>query len=262
VASAKAKPKQKSYVDAFANALAVFAASRSDDVLPRIPQIMAADFESGRSELWLWDDSSRSAYLTYSSGKDAGHRHDYAPEGEGAVGKIAQSRKPIENIVLSTFGGEDQEFARGLGFNHITAYPLVAREKLVGVLANYSSAPVPDELLAWWRMYSDVCAQRVQSALSSREKDRQITQLSLLFDATRLLNSTLDLAELLELILKIARGEVSADRGSVFLVDKKKQELWSIVAGDPGAVRARGRGSCGTDRRDDQYRRRLQAAVL
>ncbi len=59
---------------------------------------------------------------------------------------------------------------------------------------------------------------------------KQVTQLSLLFEATRLLNSTLDLAELLELILKIARNEVQADRGTVFLVDAKRQELWSIVA--------------------------------
>ncbi len=59
---------------------------------------------------------------------------------------------------------------------------------------------------------------------------KTIKQLSALFEATRLLNSTLDLAELLELILKIARAEVNADRGTVFLVDKEHQELWSIVA--------------------------------
>ncbi len=59
---------------------------------------------------------------------------------------------------------------------------------------------------------------------------QQVTQLSSLVEATRLLNSTLDLAELLELILKIARREVQADRGTVFLVDREHQELWSIVA--------------------------------
>jgi sigma-B regulation protein RsbU (phosphoserine phosphatase) len=66
--------------------------------------------------------------------------------------------------------------------------------------------------------------------LATQEKDKRINQLSLLFEATRLLNSTLDLAELLELILKIARTEVKAERGTVFLADKKRQELWSIAA--------------------------------
>jgi sigma-B regulation protein RsbU (phosphoserine phosphatase) len=59
---------------------------------------------------------------------------------------------------------------------------------------------------------------------------KTIKQLSALFEATRLLNSTLDLAELLELILKIARAEVNADRGTVFLVDNESRQIWSIVA--------------------------------
>lgn len=65
---------------------------------------------------------------------------------------------------------------------------------------------------------------------SLKESQRLVKQLSALFEATRLLNSTLDLAELLELILKIAREQVDADRGSVFLVDKEHKQLWSIVA--------------------------------
>lgn len=69
-----------------------------------------------------------------------------------------------------------------------------------------------------------------KQALTLEESHRIIRQLSALFDATRLLNSTLDLAELLELILKIAREQVDADRGTVFLVDKPHEQIWSIVA--------------------------------
>ncbi len=67
------------------------------------------------------------------------------------------------------------------------------------------------------------------TAVATQEQ-KTIKQLSALFEATRLLNSTLDLSALLELILKIARDEVNAERGSVFLVDKEHQQLWSIVA--------------------------------
>jgi phosphoserine phosphatase RsbU/P len=81
------------------------------------------------------------------------------------------------------------------------------------------------------------------AAAPAKDLEKQVAQLSLLFEATRLLNSTLDLAELLELILKIARTELKADRGSVFVLDRKSpqdvrhiggnsgpKELWSIVA--------------------------------
>jgi len=67
-------------------------------------------------------------------------------------------------------------------------------------------------------------------ALSPEQSRKTISQLSRLFEATLLLNSTLDLAELLDRILQIARTECHADRGSVFLVDAKNKQLWSIVA--------------------------------
>src|ERR1051326_3259381 len=84
---------------------------------------------------------------------------------------------------------------------------------------------------------------KATAAAPAKDLEKQVTQLSLLFEATRLLNSTLDLAELLELIVKIARTELKADRGSVFVLDRKapdavgprgpdaeSKELLSIVA--------------------------------
>ncbi len=67
--------------------------------------------------------------------------------------------------------------------------------------------------------------------LSQIEKlQKEIAQLSSLFEASRVLNSTLDAAELLEVILQVARTEVQADCGSVFVVDSNRRELWSILA--------------------------------
>ena len=88
----------------------------------------------------------------------------------------------------------------------------------------------PEDLLLWWRLYSEMSAAKLNNVLATQEKDKRINQLSLLFEATRMLNSTLDLPELLELILKIARTEVKAERGTVFLADNKRKELWSIAA--------------------------------
>jgi len=75
----------------------------------------------------------------------------------------------------------------------------------------------------------DVTATQTQLP-SPEQAQKTITQLARLFEATLLLNSTLDLAELLDRILQIARSECHADRGTVFLADTKKKELWSIVA--------------------------------
>ena len=229
-ATGKAKASRKDYVESFANLVTAFTSAKIEDLLSEIPALLVGNFEAVRAELWLWDASSDSAYLVHAAGLDGVRRHDYAAGGAGVIGKVGQAKKLIENIALATFGGEDQEFAKRTGLSHISCYPLIANGKPMAVLAAYSHEPVSKELLGWWHMYAEMCGVKVPDLMAAQEQQKQITQLSLLFEATRLLNSTLDLSELLELILKIASQEVQAERGSVFLVDSANKQLWSIVA--------------------------------
>jgi phosphoserine phosphatase RsbU/P len=57
-----------------------------------------------------------------------------------------------------------------------------------------------------------------------------VSRVRRILEAAKLLNSTLDLAELTGIILRIVREELRVDRGTVFLVDSERQELRSIVA--------------------------------
>ena len=229
-AARPSRAKRKDYVAAFADVVARFIAEDSSKILPLVPELMVSDFTSLRSELWLWDAACSSARLAHSAGIEAGRQHKDVSPGSGAIGKVAQTRKPLENIALGSLSDFDKEFASRTGLRNISAYPLMARGELIGVLANYSKEPADPEVLNWSRLYAEVCSVAVHGVLDQAGSRKTITQLSLLFEATRLLNSTLDLAELLELILKIARTELKADRGSVFLADHKTKELWSIVA--------------------------------
>jgi sigma-B regulation protein RsbU (phosphoserine phosphatase) len=231
VTAEKLKVERQDIVDVLAAVVACFSTQSDEQILQRIPEFLVSDFEAERAELWLWEQTSNSLYLIHAAGKPAERRRDYVPFGQTLLGKIAETRGAIENVLLSSFGGEDQEFARKNRLSYISCYPLMSGSNpLVGVLAVYSQTPVSHPLLSSWRTYSGICNIKIPGVFAAQEQQKQITQLSLLFEATRLLNSTLDLAELLELILKIARQEVKADRGSVFLVDSKNKELWSIVA--------------------------------
>ena len=58
----------------------------------------------------------------------------------------------------------------------------------------------------------------------------QVAHLRALVDASKILNSTLDLDRLLELILEVATRELGADRGTVYLVDKRAGELRARIA--------------------------------
>jgi GAF domain-containing protein len=86
-------------------------------------------------------------------------------------------------------------------------------------------------------------AQTYQDAI------RSIARLHRILEAAKLLNSTLDLAELTAIILRIVRDEVGTDRGTVFVLDREKRQLSSVVAQDIGEkeiVVPLGRGIAGT----------------
>ena len=55
----------------------------------------------------------------------------------------------------------------------------------------------------------------------------QVEKLNLLIDAAKTVNSTLDLDKLLDVILETAIKSISADRGTLYLVDELKSEIWS-----------------------------------
>jgi sigma-B regulation protein RsbU (phosphoserine phosphatase) len=66
-------------------------------------------------------------------------------------------------------------------------------------------------------------------ALALAERRGALEELSSIVEATKKLNSTLDLGELIHIILQIATRQTGAERGTVFLVDREKNEIWSLV---------------------------------
>ena len=82
------------------------------------------------------------------------------------------------------------------------------------------------------RPKSKRAAPRRKSNLASPSLDqllRTVDELTSIVEATKRLNSTLDLGELIHIILGIATRHAEADRGTVFLYDRDRQEIWSLV---------------------------------
>ncbi|MGB5874077.1 MAG: ATP-binding protein [Bacteroidota bacterium] len=65
-----------------------------------------------------------------------------------------------------------------------------------------------------------------RNALASQNK---MDKLSKLIEASKIVYSTLDIDTLLGLILDVATQSISADRGTLYLLDDTKNELWSKI---------------------------------
>jgi phosphoserine phosphatase RsbU/P len=95
----------------------------------------------------------------------------------------------------------------------------------VGVLETCAKGTLDEKTRGWldlFRRYAEV-------ALESSERRHAVIELSTIVEATKRLNSTLDLAELLNIILQLTTRHTGAERGTVFLVDHERDEIWSLV---------------------------------
>jgi sigma-B regulation protein RsbU (phosphoserine phosphatase) len=95
----------------------------------------------------------------------------------------------------------------------------------VRVLEVRGNCVLSDEL----RTQLDYLARFAAVVLALAERRGAMEELSSIVEATKRLNSTLDLGELIHIILQIATRQTGAARGTVFLVDREREEIWSLV---------------------------------
>jgi len=69
-----------------------------------------------------------------------------------------------------------------------------------------------------------------ETSRRNAQNRQEVRTLERLIEAAKSLNSTLDLNELLDMLLDIALGIVDGDRGTVYILDETKKELWTRVA--------------------------------
>ncbi len=102
------------------------------------------------------------------------------------------------------------------------------------------------ELCARLRRANDNIVRKLES--QREETDSSFARLQKLIEASKNINSTLDLDKLLGRILDAATKSIDADRGTVYLVDEIKKELWSKVLQGENMVEIRlpvGKGLAG-----------------
>lgn len=97
-------------------------------------------------------------------------------------------------------------------------------------------------MVKWGPGQNKVTSKTDQKSIEPGElKDAQqkIEYLSSLVTASKLIHTTLDLHELLSIILKIATHNTRAEAGTIYLIDEKTNEIWSKVSRSDGEIDVR-----------------------
>ncbi len=109
-------------------------------------------------------------------------------------------------------------------------YPLAIDTKVFGVLLIASRRPAGRYQVALFRVHARLAAVALHDAELLTSTQLTLNKLRFLVEASKALTSTLDLSELLSRILDVAKSQIQCERGTLFLVDEKAHELWSLIA--------------------------------
>ena len=136
---------------------------------------------------------------------------------------IHQSGKlPLPDKAVSAKISQGRSAVRRESSEH--TYPLTANTEIVGVLEVSSDEVFSDRTCS----LLEKLVQIAEAGLSLAHEQHALQELSAILEATKLLNSTLDLSRLIRIILQLSTRLCGADRGTVFLVDRKRNEIWSL----------------------------------
>lgn len=209
------------------------------EVLPTIVRVAASLLDARAGAMALFKPQSQELELNAVSGYDdalVGMRH--AP-GEGVIGRVAQSKKPLIVADYSTWDFRSAQWA-GESVGTVMGVPLLRGDQLLGVLTidRAVDRPFADKDVELATLFANQAAIAIQNAQTVEATRKRVAELSALREISLQLARSLDPKTVLETIVSSAVTLVGATDAHIFLYDQE-EDRFTFGSGywAPGEVR-------------------------
>jgi DNA-binding CsgD family transcriptional regulator len=160
---------------------------KADEIAQRVTDALIEKFECAFARLWLVEPDQAALRLVASSGLHTHLNGSFArvPMGAYKVGKIAQNRVSfLSNRLADEPWVKDRDWAIANQIQGFAGYPLLARDRVIGVLAAFSCQPFASEFLGVLQILCTTVTIALDAALVT--STTVMTSPSLLFRRTPL----------------------------------------------------------------------------
>ena len=205
-----------------------------DELLDIILDLTAKAMEAQASSLLLIDKKSGKLELYVS--REAKHRKKLSQKmGEGIAGWVAENKEPVISNEVKKDPHFSPKLEEQIGFSvdSLICVPLLRRGNLIGVVsvANKLDEKKFDQAdLDVFLSLADQIAIALDNSYLYRKAKKKTLEKETLLEVEKSLSSSLDLDEVLELILDSLLKVVKYDATAIFLIDKRKQQIEYIKA--------------------------------
>jgi sigma-B regulation protein RsbU (phosphoserine phosphatase) len=151
--------------------------------------------------------------------------------GDGCLlANAARAKLPQVHQGSAEDGDDLAAWAAQNQFRFLSAYPLTNNESTSAVLLLAASELPEESRLALFRLLARQASIALRDAEALAGVHQSLNRLHSLVEASKVFNSSLDLSEVLGKILDVAKTLTGAERGTLYLIDEKTDEIWSLIA--------------------------------
>ncbi|MDP2960475.1 MAG: SpoIIE family protein phosphatase [candidate division Zixibacteria bacterium] len=205
-----------------------------EELLDIILELITKAMEASFSSISLLDKKTQELNLyLYTGKKEEEKKKPSLKLGQGIAGWVALNQEPV----ITNQARKDPRFSAeleekfGFSIDSLICVPLLRREKLLGVVVAmnklYGKEFTPDDLKVFSSL-ADQVAIALDNSYLYRKARKETREKEILLDVDRLISSSLNLDEVLELILDSLKRLVKYDAAAIFLIDKEKREVGEI----------------------------------
>ena len=218
----------------------ISASLEADAVLQEIAKAAATLMEAPVVSFWIWDAATQTldAQACTFRGVRAQYPVTRLRADEGHVGWVAKHQKAL-NVpsVLDDNRCVAPEWCRANGLRSFLGVPVVLEGSLLAVLALNGTEPFryecdDQELLASFVAQAGVAIRNAQLYADTQRREREAT---ILYEATRKVNATPAVEQILEVILQATLKAIRADTVGAYRFDRASGRL-ALVRARPATV--------------------------
>ncbi len=202
-------------------------------VMEALVKRLVTHYSVAAAGIWRQDPDQSHLTLAASAGAPA-FPEDLAQvsasHSHSLLGRALQAKLPQVYPGAAKAADDEAQWAEQNHLPFLAAYPLVDETKTFGVLLVASEQIPEDSLQALFRLHARLATLALRDAELFSNAQHTLDKLQFMVEASKVFNSTLDLSELLGRILDVAKTLTKAERGTLFLVDEKTDEIWSLIA--------------------------------
>ncbi len=198
-------------------------------IMSKTSEVMEAD----RSTLFLVDDETQEIWSKVAQGESV--KEIRVPLGVGIAGHVAKSGEVINIADAYKDSRFNPEVDRRTGYKTKTILCMPMRNlkgQVIGVIQvlnkHQGEFTVADEQLL--EAFASQAGIAVRNAMLNEEILKRMRTSEILLNVMRAVSSELEIDQLLQKIVAKTSEAMSADRCTLFLVDRQSGELWSKVA--------------------------------